>query len=213
MLIAFEGIDGSGKSTLIKSVAKLLRRRKWPVVDTAEPTTTALGRLVRKGLRERYDPFLQAGLFLADRAVHLATLTPALARGDVVLTDRYVDSTTAYQATALAGRVKGSLETLDAIQSALFPQADLVVWLDLPPRDALKRIRGRTVKEPYEKLQFLQSVRANYAQLEKAHPRRWLRLDARLPKAELARIVADAIDALARPKEKKGRRGTHRRPG
>jgi len=203
VLVAFEGIDGSGKSTLIRAVAARLRKRGLPIVATAEPTTTPLGRLVRTGLRERYDPWLQAGLFLADRALHVALLAPALARGDVVLTDRYVDSTTAYQSTALEGRFEGALSALELVQETIFPEPDLVVWLDLPPRDAVRRIRGRTVKEPYEKVRFLEGVRKNYERLAAQHPDRWLRLDANLGRAVLAKDVADAIAERARPRRRR----------
>jgi dTMP kinase len=191
--VAFEGIDGSGKSTLAKAVARRLKSRGLPVVLTQEPTTSAIGRLVRRGIRDKYDAIVQAGLFLSDRAWHVLQLTPHLLRRDIVLTDRYADSTTAYQSAALDGRLPDALRTLDGVQSTVFPRPDLVVWLDLAPREALKRIQKRAVKEPYEKERFLQRVRANYRTLAKRDPKRWLVLDATLPAKELAAIVGDAI--------------------
>lgn len=193
MLVAFEGIDGSGKSTLAKAVARRLRSRGRRVVLTQEPTTSALGRLVRKGIRDRYDPLVQAGLFLTDRAWHVLQLSPHLTSGSIVLTDRYIDSTTAYQSAALDGRVKRPLEVLRTVQSALFPRPDLVVLLDLAPDVALRRIRGRATKEPYEKQRFLTRVRANYRALAKRDPRRWLVLDAALPTRELVERVLQRV--------------------
>jgi dTMP kinase len=195
VLVAFEGIDGSGKSTLIRRVAQQLRRSKVDIVVTAEPTTTPLGRLVRRGIQERFDPLLQAGLFLTDRALHALQLAPDLLSDCVVLTDRYADSTTAYQAVALDGRVPQPLENLHRVQRAIFPRPDLVILLDLPPEAALRRIRGRRVKEQYERQRFLARVRANYRKLARQDPDRWLVLDAQRPVAELAREVVGAIES------------------
>jgi dTMP kinase len=195
VLVAFEGIDGSGKSTLIRRVAQQLRRSKVDIVVTAEPTTTPLGRLVRRGIQERFDPLLQAGLFLTDRALHALQLAPDLLSDRVVLTDRYADSTTAYQAVALDGRVPQPLENLHRVQRAIFPRPDLVILLDLPPEAALRRIRGRRVKEQYERQRFLARVRANYRKLARQDPDRWLVLDAQRPVAELAREVVGAIES------------------
>ncbi len=193
MLVAFEGIDGSGKSTLVPLVARRLRARKLRVVVTQEPTRGWSGRLVRKGLRGRTHPLAQAGLFLADRAVHVAQLGPSLLRGDIVLTDRFTDSTTAYQAAALNSTLRNPLETLRLFQAAVFPRPDVVVWLDLPPEAALRRIRHRHVKEPYERERFLAKVTANYRRLARRDPRRWIRLDARRPLDELARDACAQI--------------------
>jgi dTMP kinase len=193
VLVAFEGIDGSGKSTLVPLVARRLRARRLRVVVTQEPTTGWSGRLVRKGLHGRAHPLAQAGLFLADRAVHVAQLGPSLLRGEIVLTDRYVDSTTAYQAAALQGKMSNPLETLRLFQASVFPRPDVVVWLDLPPKSALRRIRHRHVKEPYERERFLAKVSANYRRLARRDPRRWLRLDARRPLDELARAASSQI--------------------
>jgi dTMP kinase len=195
VLVAFEGIDGSGKSTLIRRVAQQLRLSKVDIVVTAEPTTTPLGRLVRRGIQERFDPLLQAGLFLTDRALHALQLAPDLLSDRVVLTDRYADSTTAYQAVALDGRVPQPLENLHRVQRAIFPRPDLVILLDLPPEAALRRIRGRRVKEQYERQRFLARVRANYRKLARQDPDRWLVLDAQRPVAELAREVVGAIES------------------
>lgn len=203
MLVAFEGIDGSGKSTLAKAVARRLRARRLTVVLTQEPTESPLGRLVRRGIRDHYDPLVQAGLFLSDRAWHVLQLAPNLLKDEIVLTDRYVDSTTAYQSAALDGRLDDPVGTFSTLQSSVFPRPDLVLWLDLPPRAALRRIRGRTVKEAYEKERFLKRVRANYRLLARKDRKRWLRLDATQTQAQLAKLATEAI--LARQAVRKSR--------
>lgn len=197
MLVAFEGIDGSGKSTLIHEVAARLKKSKLKPIVTQEPTDTWIGKKVRSGIRNHMDPLVQAGLFLADRAVHLTSLAFELRRGELILTDRYVDSTTAYQAAALKDRVPLALDLLRGFQRGLFPRPDLVVLLDLAPKTALKRIKGRKVKEPYEAEKFLTRVRSNYQRLAREDKERWLVLDAERPVKQLAETVAKRIRAEA----------------
>lgn len=192
MLVAFEGIDGSGKSTALRSVARALRARGRRVVVTAEPTRTWVGRAVRLGIRSRLDPLALCALFLADRAAHVAALRPSLRGNAIVLTDRYADSTTAYQAAALKGRVRSPLERLRRVQAELFPRPDIVFLFDVDPAVSLRRIRGRRVREPFERIRFLRQVRKNYLRLAKAGKRRWRVLDARRPATELsAQIVRE----------------------
>lgn len=203
MLVALEGIDGSGKSTLARALARRLRARGHRVLLTQEPTRTWLGRTVRRGIRERLDPLALAGLFLADRALHALEFAPALARGDVVVTDRYADSTTAYQAATLAGRLPEAFEALRVLQHWVFPRPHLVLLLDLSPKHSLRRTRGRRVREPFERERFLTRVRANYRALARRDPRRWQVLDARRPRSEL---VAEAIRGIeSRSGRKDGR--------
>lgn len=199
MLVAFEGIDGSGKSTLARAVARQLRARGLRVALEREPTPTAAGKAVRQAIAQRADPLLLATLFLADRAAHVPRLARLKRSGRLVLVDRYVDSTSAYQGAALARHWPQALRELDNVQTALFGRPDLVVWLDLPPRVALRRIQGRAVKEFFEKERFLGRVRAGYRALARRRPRQWLRVDARRPADVLAREVATALAARRRP--------------
>lgn len=193
MLVAFEGIDGSGKSTAARAVARRLRAAGHPVVLTREPTATVLGRAVRDGIRSRTDAVRLAGLVLADRAAHAVVLEELLRRKGLVLTDRYVDSTTAYQAVTLAGRVPAPLQTLRRVQELLFPVPEVVFLLDLAPERALGRLGGRRVREPFERAAFLRRVRANYLRLSRAAPRQWVRLDATHPARELAEDITSRI--------------------
>lgn len=164
MLVAFEGIDGSGKSSVVRKVASALRRDGHTVKTTQEPTKTWLGRAVRKGISRRLEPLSLAFLFLSDRALHVKQLTQPDA---IILTDRYRDSTTAYQAAALANRLPNALEYFQGLQESLFPAPDLALLLDIPAELGVERIKGRAHKEPFEKIAFLRRVRSNYLRLAK----------------------------------------------
>lgn len=188
MLVALEGIDGSGKSTVARLVGRALRRSRRTVHVTQEPTRTWLGRAVRAGIRGRIDPMALAFLFLSDRAMHVREL-----RGrprTVTITDRYRDSTTAYQAASLADEIPGALDLFARLQDRLFPAADLAILLDVLPEVGLRRIRARSRKEPFERIRFLRRVRANYLRL--ARQRRLLVVDATRP----ARAVAAEVTRL-----------------
>lgn len=195
MLVSFEGIDGSGKSTMVRAVARALRARGRRVVVTREPTASWLGRAVRRGIRRRMDPLGLAFLFLGDRALHVGALRRELERGTVVLTDRYADSTTAYQAATLQGRIRRPLETLRRWQAALFPRPEIVFLLDVDPAVSLRRIGGRKVKEPFERIRFLRRVRANYRTLARRDSKRWHVLDASRPRRELTTEILRALGA------------------
>lgn len=193
MLVSFEGIDGSGKSTAARAVARRLRARGLSVRVTQEPTTTWLGRAVRRGIRNHLDPLALCGLFLADRALHVASIWPESVRGRVVITDRYTDSTTAYQGAALDRRLPAAMEVLDRFQALAFPRPDVVILLDLPVPTALSRLRHRRVREPFERARFLKRVRANYLRLARRNARRWRILDARRPARRIADEAAEFI--------------------
>jgi dTMP kinase len=166
VLVALEGIDGSGKSTVAKLVAKRLRAAGHKVLVTQEPTKTWLGRAVRKGIASRLDPMALAFLFLSDRALHLRQLGDDTKK-QIVITDRYADSTTAYQGAALADAMPGALEYFRRLQAERFPRPDLSVLLDIPAEVGVDRIAGRRTKEPFEKVRFLRRVRSNYLRLAK----------------------------------------------
>jgi dTMP kinase len=167
VLVAFEGIDGSGKSTVMKKVASALRKEGLRVHLTQEPTSTWLGKTVRRAISSKIDPLSLAFLFLSDRAQHVRRL--ASREDDVILTDRYRDSTTAYQAVALAERMPHALDSFLGLQDALFPAPDLGILLDIPAEVGVRRIAGRSKKEPFEKIRFLRQVRSNYLRLAKGN--------------------------------------------
>lgn len=199
--ITLEGGDGSGKTTQATRLEEWLRGEGRTVVRTREPGGTAVGNLIRDiVLHHRGDiaPRAEALLYAADRAHHVATLVqPALARGEVVIQDRYLDSSVAYQG---AGRVldPGQIRDLSlwATGGAL---PDLTVLLDLDPAAARHRLDADD--KPFDRLEAEQAdfhtrVREAYLQLAHAEPDRFLVLDATRPVEELADGVRARVAAL-----------------
>lgn len=183
IFISVEGIDGVGKSTQMGLLEQFLTEAGREVVRTFEPGGTELGQEIRHLLLHRKGhvaPRAEALLYAADRAHHVATkVRPALEQGQVVLTDRYLDSSVAYQG---AGRALDATEvraiSMFAVQN-LLPQ--LTILLDLPAHQALAR-RDQTGTEPdrleSEKVEFFESVRQAFLQMASAEPERWIVIDA-----------------------------------
>jgi dTMP kinase len=203
LFISFEGIDGVGKSTQADLLEAHLVGLSREVVRTLEPGGSELGRDIRKLLLHsgHVDARAEALLYAADRAHHVATvIRPALAEGKVVITDRYLDSSVAYQG---AGRILGATEVRDlsmwAIQGLL---PALTVLLDLDAASAVAR-RAKTGDAPdrleREKVEFFEAVRACYLELAAAEPERFLVVDARLTVDEIqSKIRARADELLGR---------------
>jgi len=161
--IVFEGIDGSGKSEQSRRLAAWLTSQRHSVVSTREPTEGAWGRTYRAWARGEFEASADEVLrwFVADRREHVAqVIAPALARGAVVVCDRYRDSTRAYQAAQGIDRVR--LRELFA--AAEFPEPDLVLWLRVPVATALTRL-GKSAAERFERADFLFRVDAEYERL------------------------------------------------
>ena len=200
MLIAFEGGEGSGKSTQIAALAAELRADGRAVLVSFEPGATAVGRAIRELVLhtdQKIAPRAEALLFAADRAQHVSTvIRPALDAGEIVLLDRYIDSSLAYQG---AGRELAESDIRRLSQWAtdgLVP--DLTIVLDLAPIDGLARARGRSVADRLEResIDFHERVRQAYLRLAAAEPSRYLVLDAGRPAAEIAADAARAVAAL-----------------
>ena len=200
MFISFEGIDGVGKSTQADLLEAHLVGLSREVVRTLEPGGSELGRDIRKLLLHsgHVDARAEALLYAADRAHHVATvIRPALAEGKVVITDRYLDSSVAYQG---AGRILGATEVRDlsmwAIQGLL---PALTVLLDLDAASAVAR-RAKTGDAPdrleREKVEFFEAVRACYLELAAAEPERFLVVDARLAVDEIESKIRARVDEL-----------------
>ncbi|GGM57108.1 dTMP kinase [Microbacterium saperdae] len=203
--ITLEGGDGSGKTTQSNLLAGWLTDEGHTVVRTREPGGSEVGQLIRDiVLHHRGDiaPRAEALLYAADRAHHVATVVrPALARGEVVLQDRYLDSSVAYQG---AGRVLDATEirnlSLWAAEGAL---PDLTVLLDLDPTTA--RTRLDSADKPFdrleaEKAEFHGRVRDAYLALADAEPERFLVLDAAASTQEIAALVRARVAALLAPR-------------
>lgn len=201
LFVTFEGGDGVGKSTQVRLLTTWLRERGETVVSTREPGGTAVGIEVRElVLHHRGDiaPRAEALLYAADRAHHIATLVrPALERGEVVIQDRYVDSSVAYQG---AGRVLDPAEIRSLSMWAtenLVP--DVTILLDLDEAVARERLTSAVKvfdRLENEKSEFHERVRAGFLALAAAEPERFLVLNAAAPIAELAASIRARIEPL-----------------
>lgn len=165
--VTFEGIDGSGKTTVARSVYETLRSRGERTFLTAEPTKGWLGDAVRRSYEDDLGPFVESFLFLADRALHQFEIRRRLADGELVLCDRYADSTYAYQGARLEGVVEDPIGFLRRASEPWLLRPDLTILLRVPPEIGLGRIRGRSRKIRFEDPALLAKVAANYDALAK----------------------------------------------
>lgn len=190
-LLAFEGLDGSGKTTQLAGLARRLRARGHDVVATREPTSGVHGQRIRAmaAAGERAAPAEELRLFLEDRREHVAeVIAPAIARGALVLSDRYFLSTVAYQGAR-------GLDPLVLLREseAEFSLPDLALLFELDPRACLERVRtrGGTPEPAFERLDRLERVAAVFRSLDRPY---LVRVDARGSEDEVAARV-DAIVA------------------
>lgn len=201
MFITFEGIDGVGKSTQLDLVESYLIAKGHQVLRTLEPGGTELGVEIRHLLLHRKGevaPRAEALLYAADRAHHVATkIRPALAAGKVVLADRYLDSSAAYQGAARELSLEQVREISIWAVDGLLP--DLTVLLDLPAQQALNR-RDNTGVAPdrleREQVEFFERARAAYLQLATNEPERFLVIDAALKVEEISELVIKRLSSL-----------------
>ena len=185
LFISFEGIDGAGKSTHITGLAEAFKAAGRSVTLTREPGGTPLAEKLRSMvLNDAMDSLTESLLIFAARRDHLASvILPALARGDVVLCDRFTDATFAYQGGG-RGFDLSVLKTLEAwVQSTgsqALVQPDLTVWFDLNPVEAAKRLAGVRVPDKFEAqpVEFFRRVAQGYADRQQAEPSRFARIDA-----------------------------------
>lgn len=202
MFITFEGIEGSGKTTQQQRLAALLRERGRPVVVTKEPGGTPLADRIRAILLDSasvIDPIAEVFLFAASRRQHTTeVIEPALARGEVVLCDRYADSTLAYQGF-------GRLNDLDRLRAlndwatdSLKPHVTLL--FDLPEEVGLGRAVSRNAAAAYdegrfeaEDLRFHRRVREGYLAMAAAEPERFATIDAN---GSIDEVFARTLDTL-----------------
>ena len=186
LFISFEGIDGAGKSTHIEGLAELFRAQGRQVALTREPGGTPLSEKLRElVLHDAMDPLTEALLMFAARQEHIVqVIVPALARGDVVLCDRFTDATFAYQGGG-RGFDWPMLETLEQLvqhrtgQTHLL-QPDLTIWFDLPPSVAAERLVQARVPDKFEAqpVAFFEQVRNGYARRCAQYPARFAQINA-----------------------------------
>lgn len=202
MFITFEGIDGVGKSTQADLLQEWLIQQGHDVLRTMEPGGTELGVEIRHLLLHRRGEVSarsEALLYAADRAHHVATkIRPALAVGKVVISDRYFDSSVAYQGAARELDVEEVRNiSLWAVDNLL---PDLTVLLDLPAAKALER-RAETGQEPdrleREQAEFFERARSQYLKLAAAEPQRFLVVDAQHDPATIQQEIRQRFLVLA----------------
>ncbi len=199
LFITFEGGEGSGKSSQARALYRRLSRMAIPVLLTHEPGVTPLGKRVARLLKWTKDvkisPLAELLLFNASRTQLVTELIqPALKEEKVVICDRYADSTTAYQ-----GYGRGlDLRLVKTVNGAatLGLKPALTVLLDIPVKAGLARKRGDKDRFEQEEVSFHQRVREGYLKLAQAEPRRWLVVDARQPREEIAQIIWQKVNQL-----------------
>lgn len=202
LFVSFEGIDGAGKSTHIDALAQAFRAAGRTVVLTREPGGTPLAEKLRAlALNDAMDPLTEALLMFAARRDHLVNvIEPALARGEVVLCDRFTDATFAYQGAGRGfdGEVLGTLERwVQRVPAAQLRQPDLTVWFDLDPGVAAQRLAGARVPDKFESQpqEFFARVASGYAARAQADPQRFLRIDADQPRDAVWQAVEQGVRA------------------
>jgi dTMP kinase len=202
LFVAFEGGEGAGKSLQIGRLGQVLRDLGHLVTATYEPGATPVGKKIRAILLEAQEevaPRAEALLFAADRAHHVETvIRTALDAGGVVLTDRYVDSSLAYQGAGRALAVEDVRRMSRWATGGLLP--DLTILLDIDPAIGLARAKHRSAHDRLEResLEFHHRVRQGFRALAEAEASRYLTLDATQPPDQLAAVITAAVvDRLA----------------
>ena len=204
IFISFEGIDGAGKSTHIDTLAAAFRAQGREVTLTREPGGTPLAEKLRAlALNEPMDALTEALLMFAARREHLLqVIEPALARGDVVLCDRFTDATFAYQGagrgfdTRILATLEQWVQSVPALPPGCARQPDLTIWFDLQPEIAAGRLAGARVPDKFESqpIEFFRRVAAGYATRQSEQPSRFARIDAA---AERDAVRAGVLAAVA----------------
>jgi len=184
MFITIEGLDGSGKSSVVKEIKTWLEAQGQQVLLTREPGGTIIGEeirdLVLKNRQEKMDPWTEALLFIASRKQHLTdVIEPALAKGFLVISDRFMDSTSAYQG---AGRNIGAA-VIDEVQQIVLGKhtPDLTIFFDVDRQISLSRMKKRDTKKDrleQETDQYREQVEKGYQELIKLHKDRFVVIDA-----------------------------------
>ena len=208
--ISFEGIDGAGKSTHLAALAEALRAQGHELLVTREPGGTPLAEQLRTlFLQHEMDALTEALLVFAGRRDHLnSVIAPALARGAVVICDRFTDATFAYQGggrgfdRAVLAQLEAWVQQDGGAPGGLL-QPDLTLWFDLPPTVAAARRSAARAADRLERedIAFFDRVRAGYAERAAQAPARFARIDADQPPGAVWAQVQQAVEraVVARP--------------
>ena len=191
VLITFEGVEGSGKTTQMRRLGRWLKRQGYQVEQTREPDGTALGVAVRRLFERGPQPLAELFLFLAARHQHVAErVAPWLERGRVVLSDRYADATVAYQGYGRGLDLEMIRELNVRATGGVLP--DLTVLFDLDPAAGFRRIGRRRDAFERQALAFHRRVRRGYREIQRTEPKRVRLVDAARP----PRAVAADVQAI-----------------
>ena len=203
LFLAFEGGEGTGKTTQARLIAIWLREQGYDVVTTHEPGATKVGMRLRALLLDTahagMSPYAEALMYAADRAEHVSSvIEPALSRGAVVITDRYIDSSLAYQGMGRGLRIAEVAQLNSWATGGRMP--DLTILLDMPPEAGLGRRARSADRLEAEPPEFHRRVRAGFLALARAEPSRYLVVDATGPVDEVSQQIKDRIrDILPDP--------------
>jgi len=203
LFISFEGIDGAGKSTHVEALAQAFREGGRAVTLTREPGGTPLAEQLRAlALNESMDPLTEALLMFAARRDHLRqVIEPALARGDVVLCDRFTDATFAYQGggrgfdLAVLSQLEHWVQSVEALPTGQLRQPQLTLWFELPPEVAAQRLAGARAPDRFESqpVEFFRKVAQGYAQRAEGDAKRFARIDGSRPREQVWQQVLESV--------------------
>ncbi len=202
-LVTFEGIDGSGKSTMLSRLRKVDESEPLcarGTVFTREPTKDTLtGNAVYAAIENNVDPLAELFLFLADHVAHLSdTVLPSLADGKLVISDRYSDSRCAYQGATL-NHIKTIPDAFDFVCRLHEPwtrKPDLTFLFAIRPEVSCERCKDRGAQTKFERVDFLSEVTANFKKLAESEPERFVVLDAEKPPEENEKIILEKIRTI-----------------
>ena len=184
--ITFEGIDGSGKTTIAKLVHQRLKKEGYQVVFTVEPTDSPVGTYVQDCIKKHSDPYITAFTFIADRIQHCRQIQTWLDQKKIVLCDRYADSTYAYQGAQLSKELRNPVKWLQDLSKGRILTPDRTYLFVIPPEQSIKRIQSRNNLIPFERVAFLKKVHTNYLKLAKE--KRFLKIDATKTREEIVEL-------------------------
>ena len=200
LFVTFEGGEGSGKSTVLKQVNEILLSEGHSTLLTREPGGTPISEQIRNVILDKantsMDPRTEALLYAASRRQHLVEkIWPALKEGKIVLCDRFLDSSLAYQGGARGLGMNEILEVNRYATEGQFP--DITLFFDLDPSIGLQRIAANAGREvnrlDLERMTFHEKVRASFQKLASLYPERYVTIDASQP---LEKVVEDSLKAI-----------------
>jgi dTMP kinase len=200
MFITLEGPEGSGKTTAVEAAVKALEAQGYQIVRTREPGGTPIAEQIRNVILDKantsMDPRTEALLYAASRRQHLVEkVWPALKEGKIVICDRYLDSSLAYQGGARGLGIDNILNINLFATENTWP--DLTLLFDIKPEVGLQRIASNANREvnrlDLEKIEFHNKVRETFLQLAERYPERYVVIDASLDRESVAKATLEAI--------------------